>query len=275
MPWAGTWWFANLYKELMPEGERSYGGIILTLLTNPAYVVSTLLTKQKLTYALHLLAPLVFLPLRRWSFLWLLFAGFFLTLLTTAYRPTVSIAFQYTSHWIPYLFGASVVALATMGASRSGVVHRRAATTALVVGVILQSLSFGAVLRPKDFVGGFSGIPFHVTEAERARYQDLQEIVAMIPPDATVAATDPETPHITNRISAYPFRIGSVDTEYLLIRRLARSSERKHAQRTVDEYPYGLLANVGDFYLFKRDHENPATAGALRKVRLRPGRARD
>ncbi len=271
MQWAGTWWFANLYNDLMPEGARNYGGVVMTLLTNPAYVVSTLLTSEKLTYALHLLAPLVFLPLRRWRYLWLLFAGFFFTLLTTNYKPTISISFQYTSHWIPYLFGASILALAAMARSRSGVVHQRAALTALLVGVVLHSLSFGAILRPTEFVGGFQKIPFHVTESERARYRDLQEVIAMIPPEASVAATDSENPHISNRITAYPFRTGSGDAEYLLIRNLGNQESRKNAQQTIDEHPYGLMAHVGDFYLFKRGFESPETADALRKLRLKPG----
>jgi uncharacterized membrane protein len=271
MQMAGTWWFANLYKDLMPQGIRSYGGVVMTLLTNPAYVVSTLLTEQKLIYALHLLAPLVFLPLRRWMYLWLLFAGLFFTLLTTGYNPTVSISFQYTSHWIPYVFATAVLAMSGMGRSRSGVVHRRAALTALLVGVVLHSLSFGAILGPTKFIGGFQRIPFHVTEAERARYRDLQEVIAMIPSEASVAATDPENPHTTNRISAYAFRTGSGDAEYLLIRTFGSQSARRNAQRTLDEHPYGLVAKVGEFYLFKRGHESPETADALTKLRLKPG----
>jgi uncharacterized membrane protein len=204
-------------------------------------------------------------------YLWLLFGGVFFTLLTTGYNPTVSINFQYTSHWIPYLFGATVLAMSGMGRSRSGIVHRRAALTALLVGVVLHSLSFGAVLRPTRFVGGFQTIPFRVSEAERARYRDLKKVVAMIPPEASVAATDRENPHSTNRVTAYPFRTGSGDAEYLLIRNFGSNNARRNAQRTIDEHPYGLLAQVGEFYLFKRGHESPETADAMRKLRLKPG----
>ena len=273
MPLAGSWWFANLYKDLMPEGERNYGGVIMTLLTNPTYTVSTLITEQKLTYFLHLLAPLVFLPLRRWVYLWLLFPGVFFTVLTTGYKPTVSISFQYTAHWVPYLFAAAILALSAMGTSRSGLVHRRAAITAMLVGVVLHTLSFGAILRPTKFIGGFQRVPFHVTEAERDRYRDLRAVVAMIPPDASVAATDAETPHVSNRVTAYPFRTGSGEADYLLIRRFRRQSARKNAQRTIDEHPYGLLAQVGDFRLFKRGHNSPETAAAMRRLGLKERRA--
>jgi uncharacterized membrane protein len=271
MPMAGTWWFANIYKELMPADAKSYGGVVMTLLTNPTFALSTLLKQSKLVYALHLLAPLVFLPLRRWVYLWLLFAGFFLTLMTTGYKYTLSIAFQYTAHWIPYLFGASVLALAAMGASRTGRIHRQAALVALVVGVVLHSWSFGAVLDPIKFVGGFHSVPFGVTNSERARYQDLREVVAMIPPEASVVATDPETPHISNRVTAHAFRTGADNAEYFLIRRFSRRSAREKAQTALNDYDYGLLAKVGEFYLFKRGHESPETTQALRKLQLKPG----
>ena len=273
MPLAGSWWFANLYKDLMPEGERNYSGVIMTLLTNPTYAVSTLITERKLTYFLHLLAPLVFLPLRRWVYLWLLFPGFFFTVLTTGYNPTVSISFQYTAHWVPYLFATAILALSAMGTSRSAIVHRRAAVTAMLVGVVLHTLSFGAILRPTKFRGGFQKVPFHVTEAERERYRDLRTVVAMIPPDASVAATDSETPHVSNRVTAYPFRTGSGEADYLLIRRFARSNARKNAQRTIDEHPYGLFAQVGEFRLFKRGHDSSETAGAMRRVGLKQRKA--
>lgn len=273
MPMAGSWWFASLYDDLMTSDAKNYGGVIMTILTNPAYLLGTVLTEKKLIYALHLFAPLAFLPLRRWLLLLGVIPGFFFTLMTTGYDPTISIAFQYTAHWIPYLFAGVVLALAWTGASPAGVVGRRAALFAVLMGVVLHSLSFGAILRPTEFRGGFQIIPFHVTEEERTRYRDLLEIAALIPPDASVAATDPETPHISNRITAYPLRQGAGDAEYLLIRKgaLNFNKSRQHAQEALNEYPYGLVTRIDDFFLFKRDHRAPETERALRELRLRPG----
>jgi len=273
MPAAGSWWFANLYDDLMTPDARNYGGVVMTILTNPAYLLSTVLTEKKLIYALHLVAPLAFLPLRRWLLLLGVLPGFFFTLMTTGYDPTISIAFQYTAHWIPYLFAGTVLALAWMGGSAEGVIRRRAALAALVVGIVLHSLAYGAILRPTEFRGGFQTIPFHVTEEERARYRDLLRVIALIPPDASVAATDPETPHISNRITAYPLRQGAGDAEYLLIRKgaLGFNKSRQHAQEALDEYSYGLLARVDDFFLFKRGLQAPDTDRALAELRLRPG----
>jgi uncharacterized membrane protein len=273
MPAAGTWWFAGLYDDLMPADIRSYGGVVSTILTNPAYLVSTVLTEKKLAYALHLLVPLAFLPLRRWLLLLGLLPGFFFTLMTTGYDPTVSIAFQYTSHWIPYLFGATALALTWMGGSPEGVIRRRAALTAVVAGIVLHSLSYGAILRPTDFRGGFHIVPFHVTEQERSRYRDLLDVIALIPPDASVAATDPETPHISNRTTAYALRVGAGDADYLLIRKdaLGYNKSRQNAQAALNEHDYGLVTRVSDFFLFKRGHQAPDTIRALAELRLRPG----
>ncbi len=273
MPSAGSWWFASLYDDLMIAEAKNYGGVVTTILTNPPYLLSTLLTEKKLVYALHMLAPVVFLPLRRWL-LWLgLLPGFLFTLMTTGYDPTTSIAFQYTAHWIPYVFGGVVMALAWMGDSAQGVTRRRAALLAVLTGVILHSLAFGAILRPAQFRGGFQTIPFRVTEEERARYGELLEITALIPPDASVASTDPENPHISNRVTAYALREGAGDADYLLIRKSALSfnKSRQNAQTALDEYRYGLVSRVGEFFLFKRDHRAPDTERALRELRLKPG----
>ena len=93
----------------------------------------------------------------------------------------------------------------------------------------------------------------------------------MIPPEASVAATDPETPHISNRVTAHPFRTGSGTSDYLLMRRLVRKDSRRNAQRAINNSSYGLLAHVGDFYLFKKNHESPETADALKRLGLKPG----
>ena len=51
--WAGPWWFADIYKELVAEGERGYGSIVKTILATPNCFIKTLLTEPKFIYALH------------------------------------------------------------------------------------------------------------------------------------------------------------------------------------------------------------------------------
>ncbi len=266
MPYAGTWWFASIYKELMPGGEGGYGGIVQTILINPAYFLQTLLTQEKLIYFLHMFAPLAFLPLRRPLLVLLAIPGFFFTLMTTGYAPTVSIAFQYTTHFIPYLFGAAVLALRIVG--RMSVAEQRAALCALMLGVTLHSVSFGAIFQHETFVGGFSHIQFVETPEDVKRYAGFQQLVAKIPESASVAATEAEVAHVSARANTFTLKSDHGDAEYLLVNKNG-AMNRKVLQAAFDRNVYGLVGQSLDtFYLFKKGFKSPATAQALNALRL-------
>ena len=85
--------------------------MITTLFSNPIYALTTFIRENKLAYGLHMVVPLTFLPLRKVAFVLLLIPNCFFTLMTTTYWPTISIAFQYTAHWIPFLFLATILSL--------------------------------------------------------------------------------------------------------------------------------------------------------------------
>src|SRR5262249_16440218 len=107
MPKFGTWWFNDIYKDLYPPGENTYGGIMKTLMSNPSFVLKTLVTTEKIVLVLLVLTPIAFLPMRR-GLLWMsILPGVPFTILTTAYWPTVSISFQYVLIFVPFLFTAT------------------------------------------------------------------------------------------------------------------------------------------------------------------------
>jgi uncharacterized membrane protein len=279
MPRAGNWWFAELYKSLMGEGERGYGSVIRTVITNPAYLVVTLCKEAKLIYALHLFAPLAFLPLRRAALLGLALPGFFFTLMTTEYAPTVSISFQYTTHWIPYVMLAVVLALRGL-AAEGGRARRRAALAAALFGTVSHSYIFGALLQHENFVGGFQRIVFKSSEVERARYAALSETIALIPRDASLAGCEHLLAHASNRMDAYTLRMHHGDAEFLLVDRtgLADAGTKKVFTDALKHAPYGLFAERGNatsggaFYLFRRNHKADNTEAVLQSlgVKLEP-----
>lgn len=265
MPRAGNWYFQNLYNELFADGESSFASVIKTIVTNPVYFLGTILKENKLTYVLHLLVPLAFLPARRASFILLLLAGVFFTIMTTGYGPTVSISFQYTTHWIPYLFLTTVLALFVMGAQKDGndgLVRQRAAVVTLLLANLAHTYNFGAVLQHENFVGGFSRIEFAMTAADKMQYAALKELTAMIPRDASVAATEHEVPHVSTRLVSYPMRFPLTPVDYILLGR-SHLDNREVAAAALADPAYGLLAQRRDeFYLFKRGHQSPQTAAA-------------
>ncbi|HEU4413090.1 MAG TPA: DUF2079 domain-containing protein [Polyangiaceae bacterium] len=271
MPWAGKWWFANMYAELIPAGESGYGGVVKTLLTNPVYTLSTILRGEKVTYVLHLFAPLALLPARRVALLAVASSGALFTLLTTNYAPTLSISFQYTTHWIPYLFGVTVLNLRALGRA-AGPVGQRAALGALAFAALSHSYVFGAILQRNVFVGGFGHIRFSMTSAERQRYRDFRELVANIPGDASVAATDRECPHVTARRTAYTLRDHHGDADYLLVAKetISYGGTRKNIEEAVSRNPYRLVGAKGGFFLFGRGEPTPETAPALAELGVKP-----
>lgn len=270
MPAFGKWWFANIYAELMPEGDRGYGGVMKTMLGNPAFFFSTLLKENKLIYFLHLYTPLLCLPLRRWWLFILSMPGFLFTIFTTGYAPTVSIAFQYTTHCIPYLFVASVLMLRLLASDEDGKNKLRAAVFAMGFATLAHSFVFGAVLQHETMVGGFGRITFKMTPEESQRYDDLKRLVAMIPREASVAATENENPHIAVRLNAYTLKDHHGDADFLLINKSRVSAEsKKNIERATTRNSYGLLTQTRHFFLFKKGHQSPDTQGALTTLGLK------
>jgi uncharacterized membrane protein len=271
MPLGGSWWFAAIYKDLQPGGKGGYGGVVQTLLINPAYSLSTLLKEDKLIYFLHMFAPLALLPARRIALLLLAIPGFAFSILTTGYPPTLSIAFQYTCHSIPYLFAASVLMLRVLGQGEGGTVRRRAALGAVVVGVLAHSYVFGAVLQHETFVGGFQKIEFSMSAKEQKRYATMQRLAAQIPQEASVAASETEIPHVAARMDAYTLKDGSLgtDPDFVLVNstRVGIGGTRTAMNAIFNRGSYTLVDKGDDLYLFKRGGtEDKETASALRAL---------
>ena len=270
MPHAGTWWFESIYSELFADGKSSYGSVIVTLISNPVFALTTFIRENKLAYGFHMIAPLAFLPLRKPSFVLLLIPGAFFTLLTTAYWPTVSIAFQYTSHWIPYLFLTVVLGLWLFKFEADGKAKFYAALVTLLIAVLSHSYNYGGILQREGFTGGFSRVQFTMSEAEQKRYQAMMQAIAKIPRNASVAAGEYMNPHISTRLDAYVFRYDVGPVDYIFFSRNELSSDLR---RTLDakflKEGYGLVAYTGDeFYLFKRGLDSPETAAALQRLGL-------
>lgn len=262
MPLLFKGWFQEIYKELQAPGHPGYGSVVQTVLINPLYFLKTLLTEVKANYFLHIMVPLVFLPLRRPALALLGIPGFFFTLLTTGYPPTVSIAFHYTLHGAPYLLAGSILMLRLLSQSpRDGAVRRNAALGAMAVTMFFHSYAFGAIFQHNTFVGGFGKVEFKMSPDEEKRYQALKKIVAMIPKDASVAADESDMPHVSARVNAYDLRFAHGDAEFLLVRAgtLYTPGTLKNA---FDRHRYGLIASDMGIYLFRRDAEGAGTDAA-------------
>ena len=265
--------FAWIYKELWPERQRNFGGVLQTLLTNPTYAFETLLDPKKLLFALQLFVPVLFFPLRhRFAWVAVLLPAVF-TLLATGYPPAYEISFQYSAYWGPTLFLATAVVLHDRFAA-SG---RRASLTGNVVAILLVALvtsfHFGSIFESPIFRTGFTGLRYEVTEEDREQRLAFQKLAAHLPADAIVAATDTEAPHLSARQYCYTLRFGYHDAEYLLVKKAhirKRDAPRERFKEALATGQYGLVAVEGDFLLWKRGHSTERNPEGRRLLKLRP-----
>jgi uncharacterized membrane protein len=218
MPKFGSWWFSDLYKDLYPSGENSYGGVVKTLLTNPVFVWKTLITTDKIVLFFLVATPLVFLPLRR-GLLWMsMLPAVPFTVLTTGYGPTVQISFQYILLYVPFMFLAAALALAAYRRAPLGRARLAGALGGVVVASVLTMRIWGAMPPGDKFRGGFRDIPQFrpTTTAEKQKHRDLVQLAAKIPRQAAVAVSEMEHPHVSTRLDILALRSGYEQADYIL-----------------------------------------------------------
>jgi len=215
MPSFGGWGFQDIYKDLFPPGAPNFGGVISTLVSNPIFTLTTVLTPEKLRYALQILVPLAFLPLRRPYLVVSLAAGSIFTLLTTKYAPTIDIGFQYSAHFFPYVFSAVTLAIAAYGAEGTGLVRRRAALGALIAGTALTGVFWGAIPPRASVHGGFSMMTMRPpTAADKVKDQSIKELHKLVPKDAHLGIGEAEMTHVSHLW--VKGLIDSTDVEYVI-----------------------------------------------------------
>jgi uncharacterized membrane protein len=252
------------WAGLLPPGERSFGAVLKTIVGNPVYALGALLTLPKLVYVLQLLVPLAFLPLRRPLGILFLLPGVFFTLLSTGYPPFTQISFQYASHWTAFLFPAAALALCRTDASACprplAPDARKAALAALVAGTLVCSHQYGAVLQRNTARAGFDAFRFGTTDTDRARRDEIRDLIARMPERAKVAASETVVPHVCGRPDAYTLRLGIYDAEYLLFSLVPTAAgEMERAREALGpDGGFGIVAAGSHFALARR---GPATAG--------------
>ncbi|MCA9641072.1 MAG: DUF2079 domain-containing protein, partial [Myxococcales bacterium] len=191
----GDWWFPSMYDDLFPPGEKGFGPVAKTLITNPVFTFKNVVTEPKIYYFLHLFVPLAFLPARR-AFVWVVFIpGLLFSLLTTGYKPTITYSFHYVMHWTALLFLATPFVLRSIR-NRAGKARAVSAALAMLALSAITSFQWGAFTHDR-LVAGFTRIDFDYSANDHARYQQLMGLVRMIPPDAEVSSTEIVGPHVS------------------------------------------------------------------------------
>jgi uncharacterized membrane protein len=249
--------YAYIYEGLLPEGTRGFGGVLQTLLSNPSFVLGSLLTQPKLEYALLILAPLAFVPLRRPIGALFALPGLLFTLLSSGYPPVLSIGYQYTAYWTPYLFIAATLLLRSDSFAPPPAEARAARSGWLFAFALLSlvcSYQYGAIFQQYTAGGGIHEVfPFQTSELDLRRRQLRDEVLRALPPDATVAASESVAPHVSNRATAYTLREGVRDAEYVAFGLLPEApGEHLLIRPLLGSGQFGVVAMNGSYALLRR-----------------------
>lgn len=279
----------HMYSELLPRNTRSFAGVLATAAGNPAFTLSTLLDERKLIFGLQVFAPLVLLPLRSAQGWFLTIPGLVFCFLSTKYYPLIDIGYQYSVHCISFALFASVLILQgfTDPASRAESTRtssgnalprvtvdwarRAAAGSAMLIGSLVISYQYGAVLQTNTARGGPIAYRFDSGPEWEARTSSLRVLLAMVPPQASVSASAFTIPQVSTRPNAYSLSLGIWDAEYLLIpmnRAEFVEPEVTHLRQALVDEQFGVVRIEGPFAVLKRGAPTADNSGLLRRLRL-------
>ena len=262
--------FTWMYHDLVPPGEDSFGGVLKTVIGNPAFTLHTLIERDKLIYLLQLFTPLAFLSLRRPIGLMFCLPGFFFTLLSSNYLPLIQTSFQYTADWTMYLFIALVANLEWTGRPRhaadaAGPARQRAWLWAVAIGTLICTFQFGAILQQNTVRGGFGLYNFSTTPLDVIHRKAVQDLIAQVPKNAKIVASEYLVAQVSNRPDAYTLRFGTWDAEYLLVQMPLGGTERTNAAAVFRE-GFGVVDIRDGFVLARRGYKtdkNPEIVSQL------------
>lgn len=168
------------YSIFLTSGQDSLTDVVKNVIKNPAFFFSKLLSEDKLLFALQMLAPLMFLPVRTRKLNdWLLIAPLVLVNLASDYAYQADIHYQ-------YVFGTGVllVFLCAKNLRYCREKTKTAAAAAMAAVIILT--------------GALSGRYQYIERLwlNSADISATNSALAQIPDDATVFSTTYFTPHL-------------------------------------------------------------------------------
>ena len=253
--------FAHFFKDMIPHGEEGLKGYAITLLTSPTFALSVLFREERVFFGLVLFLPLLFMPLlaKRKRFM-MLYGLAFLGLASRKY--VYDLHFQYSSVLFPILLASTPDGVVAFTKSRIhdafGLDRRRITATVMYTmafAMLLTTAKYGAMIPNKHFRAGWNA-PRRTLDEER--YENLTELLAEIPDDASVCATSSLGPHVSAREEAFKWP-ACKDAEYALLN--DGNFRKKKSKRRLDSMVRkGRLVEVasrGDLTLY--EHHPPAS----------------
>jgi len=247
--------YAYYYSEMIPP-KSGMGGMVLTLITNPSFVVRHALEEAKLLYLAKLFLPLLLVPFATRSWRLTLAYGLAFTLLATR-EAVFSPAFQYSTALLPFAFAAVPIGIRQLSEGTLARAYnlnasrvQRGLVFAALAGSMAITYKFGAIVDNQAFKGGFSRVVRTLTPEQQAHYNWLEETKTKIPPKVSLGVTNKMGPHVSNRKDVFLY--GQKNVQWVLVdeKELKKDRLKRHKQ-AIDQGKLEEVARRGTYALFK------------------------
>ena len=247
--------FAYYYDDLIPN-KKGTGGLLLSLFTNPVFVLNHVFTEEKVLFLVTLFLPVGLLPFFAKRERWMLLYGLLFTLLASR-SAVYSTHFQYTAALLPFMFALAPLAISrfassgvTTALSWDGRRLAAACVVAMVVASGAVSWKFGGIIQNETFKGGFYKVSRNLTAAQKETHDWIREMAKEIPPNASVGVSNKLGPHVSGRRHAYFY--GQKRTEYVFVDEKELKNDRgKSHKKAIAEDRLIELGRHGSMGLFK------------------------
>ena len=259
--------FSHYYSQLIPPGEKGFAGVLRTAISNPLTVLFSVLVPEKLLLGMHLLVPLVFLPVRERKAAFLLLPGLLVLGLATSRAAVLQIHFHYVCHFVPYVFLAFIIGLAERPPRA-----RTAILSGALVATAACTVQFGALFRER-YKASYHEVSFDWTPMDEANWADLETLMGEIPPTASVTAGEYEGPHLARRLELRSIKEGTQNSDFVLVgTQSLRWGGTAAAIEALSTGAYGLKAMRGPFVLLAKGVPTTGNAETIAWLRAHPPR---
>ena len=193
------------FDNMVYGDSGSMSGMIRTVLADPAYLVTQVLTQEKLEFIMQTMGALLFLPLvsKKWS-RYILTVPYILFNLMSDYTYFHSIYFQYAFGSGTLLFYLAVVNLSEL--------RRELRVRAVPMLAAACLLFFGATVYQRSSV-----IERYNSAYNQEVYANFNEALSLIPKKASVTATTFLCPALSDRDILYELYYTDKTTEYIAL----------------------------------------------------------
>lgn len=218
-----TYGFLYYYKDLIADGIEGVYSLAVSAATNPWFVLSHVFSEAKMLFFLKLLLPVLFIPLFSGR-MWLLFFYGTAFILLASKDAVFNLGFQYSCLLFPFLLAATPRGVNRLTRGKTikalGLDGRRLAvalTVAMVATSLLISRSYGVFWPNSAFRGGYAAFQRENTPEIKARYAFVLALEKIIPPDASVTASERIGPHLASRAAFFRFP-AKIETDWVVVR---------------------------------------------------------